>query len=377
VVAVDVVVFVVGLAFVVLTVGSAIRTMVVPRAVPTTVARLVFLLVRYVFVAISGREPDYERRDRVMAYYAPVSLLVLPVVWLTIVLAGYSGMYWGLGVHSVRQAYSLSGSSLLTLGFAHSDSIPRQTLMFTEAGAGVGLLALLITYLPTLYGTFSRREATVALLESRAGGKNSRFGWGPSGVEMLWRYHVIGWRGGLGEMWDRWEVWFVDVEESHTSLPVIAYFRSPQPDRSWVTAAGAVLDAAALSVAVLEGPPQPEAELCIRAGYLALRRVADVFDIHYNPEPQKGDPISITRDEFDTALAYLEEANVPLKADRDQAWLDFAGWRVNYDHVLVALAGLIMAPPALWSGDRATPYRRPRLVRPARSMRDRAARRPK
>jgi hypothetical protein len=43
---------------------------------------------------------------------------------------------------------------------------------------------------------------------------------------------------------------------------------------------------------------------------------------------------------------------VPLKPDREQAWLDFAGWRVNYDQVLIALANLTMAPASMWTGNR-------------------------
>jgi hypothetical protein len=43
---------------------------------------------------------------------------------------------------------------------------------------------------------------------------------------------------------------------------------------------------------------------------------------------------------------------VRVIADRDQAWRDFAGWRVNYDTVLLALAALTLAPPAMWSSDR-------------------------
>jgi len=364
VVAANVAVFVVGVALVVLAAGSAVRTMVVPRAIPSTLSRLIFLAMRYVFLAFVGRSPSYERRDRVMAFYAPISLLIMPIVWLAIVFSGYSCMLWSLGVHPLRRVIAVSGSSLFTLGFAQTNDLPTEVLGFTEAAAGVGLLTLLITYLPSLYATFSRRETTVALLESRAGGADSTFGHGPSGVELLWRYHVIGFRGGLDEVWEQWEAWFVEVEESHTSLPALAYFRSPQPDRNWVTAAGAVLDAAALYESTLDEPRQPAAELCIRAGYLSLRRVADFFGIRYNPGPRKGDPISITRDEYDQACAYLAEAGIALKPDRDQAWRDFAGWRVNYDHVLVALAGLVLAPPALWSGDRAVPFRPQRLLRP-------------
>ena len=85
--------------------------------------------------------------------------------------------------------------------------------------------------------------------------------------------------------------------------------------------------------------------------------VADYFGIEYDPDPRPDDPISVTRREFNLLCVELEAAGVPLKPDRDQAWLDYAGWRVNYDTVLIALCALVMAPPAIWSSDRAVPHK--------------------
>jgi hypothetical protein len=211
------------------------------------------------------------------------------------------------------------------------------------------LVALLIAYLPTMYAAFQRREAAVTLLEVRAGSP-------PSAIEMILRYHRLHGLDRLSEQWRVWEAWFVDIQESHTSLAALVFFRSPRPDHSWVTAAGAVLDAAALTRSTVDTPTDFQADLCIRAGYLALRHIADFFSVPYNDDPQKGDPISVTRQEFDAACELLSAQGVPLKPDRQQAWEDFAGWRVNYDTVLIALAGLTMAPEAPWSSDRADAY---------------------
>ena len=101
----------------------------------------------------------------------------------------------------------------------------------------------------------------------------------------------------------------------------------------------------------------------LRTGFLALRRIADYFGIAYDPDPRPDDPITVSRREFDLLCVELEAAAVPLKPDRDQAWRDFAGWRVNYDEVLVALCALTMAPPAKWSSDRLT-ARRPHAEGP-------------
>jgi hypothetical protein len=353
-IALRVVVFVLGAAIVYLTFGSAVRTVILPRGVPAKLGRAVFLRMRWVFLLWAGPGATYERRDRVMALYGPVSLLVLLGVWVSLVLLGYTAMFWGLGGRSVRAAFTLSGSSILTLGFEHPGELPAIALTFTEAAVGLVLLAMLITYLPSIYGAFARREASVTALEIRAGAP-------PSGVEMIWRYWVLGRVDRLEEVWREWETWFVQVEESHTSFPVLVFFRSPQPDHSWVTASGAVLDAASLIASSVDVPRNVQAEFCIRAGYLALRRIADFFGIPYDRDPKSTDPIAVSRSEYDEVCDRLAEAGVPLKPDRDQAWLDFAGWRVNYDTVLIALAGLTMAPYAPWSSDRSLRAWRPRL----------------
>ena len=88
----------------------------------------------------------------------------------------------------------------------------------------------------------------------------------------------------------------------------------------------------------------------------------------HNPDPHwPEEPISIDRREFDQVCRELDEAGVPLKADLDQAWRDFAGWRVNYDRVLLAMAELTMAPYAPWSSDRSMIERNGRHHRRNRS----------
>jgi hypothetical protein len=347
-------IFLAGVAVVYFTVGSAVRTVILPRGVPAQLGRFVFLHMRTLFRVRAGPGAPYEKRDRVMALYAPVSLLVLLAVWVTLVMGGYVAMFWGLGGRSVRTAFLLSGSSVLTLGFEHAGDVASNVLVFTEAGLGLALLAMLITYLPSIYQAFSRREAGVTALEVRAGSP-------PTGVEMIERYWILGRIDKLTEVWTRWEEWFVDIEETHTSFPALVFFRSPQPDHSWVTAAGAVLDAASIVTSTVDIERDVQAEICIRSGYLALRRIADFFGIPYDPDPEQGDPISVGRDEYDEVCERLAAAGVPLKPDRQQAWIDFAGWRVNYDQVLITLAGLTMAPFAPWSSDRSMREYRPRI----------------
>ncbi|MCB9449989.1 MAG: hypothetical protein H6672_01030 [Anaerolineaceae bacterium] len=337
--------FIAGLLLVGYVLVSAVRSFVLPRGDNVWLTRVTFLAVLRLFWLRTRKAQTYEERDRIMALFAPLALLVLPVVWLVGVLAGYTLMFWAVGVDDFYAAFSTSGSSLLTLGFTPVNTLGTTVLAFSEATIGLGLVALLIAYLPTMYTAFSRREALVTLLEVRAGSP-------PSAVTLIVRAHRIRELRYLTELWVQWELWFAEIDESHTSLAPVNFFRSPAPDRSWVTAAGAVLDAAALMCSAVDVPRTPEPQLCLRAGYLALRHIADFFELSYNPQPLPTDPISIFREEFDVACAELAESGVPVVADLNQAWLDYAGWRVNYDAVLLQLAELMMAPYAPWSSDR-------------------------
>ncbi len=338
-------VFLTGAVIVIRTVLSAIKTFVVPRGEPVYLTRRVFIAIRLFYGIRTDRARSYADRDRIMASYAPFSLLALLPVWLTLIVAGYTGMFWALGAPSWTEAFRMSGSALLTLGFDSPDGVPATILMFSEATLGLMMVALLISYLPTMYSAFQRREAAVTMLEVRAGAP-------PSVVGMISRYHRIHGLDHLTEVWKRWEEWFADVEESHTSLAPLVFFRSPDPNRSWITAAGAVLDTASFMASTLDAPRDPSADLCIRAGFLALRHIAGTLRISYNPDPKPTDPISISRQEYDAVCDELVRRGVPLKPDREQAWCDFAGWRVNYDSVLIAVANLTMAPYAPWSSDR-------------------------
>ncbi|MCU1353424.1 MAG: hypothetical protein JWM05_2633 [Acidimicrobiales bacterium] len=329
---------------------SVVRTVVLPRSEVVALTRGVFLVLRKLFDVLARERRSYDDRDRVMAFYGPLGLMVLAGVWALVALGSFTLVFWGLGAPTPRAAFVASGSSFTTLGFAAPNTLAAHVASVSEAIVGLGLVALLISYLPSIYAAFQRRELLVSLLETRAGSP-------PTAVNLLVRHHRIDMLDQAGDLFAGWEMWFADIEESHTSQGALPFFRSQLPQRSWVTAAGAVLDAAALTLSTVDTPWQPEAALCLRSGYLSLRHIADFFDVPYDPDPPPDGPISIARDEFDAACRTMQEAGVPLKADRDQAWADFRGWRVNYDVVLVTLAGLFMAPYAPWSSDRSIHYR--------------------
>jgi len=346
-------VFIAGLFTVILTLFSALSTFVLPRAARSQLNRVVFGVSRRVFEFILRFVKNYPRRDAIMAYYAPVGLMLLVPTWYFLIALGYAAMYWAFGVGDVVASIRLSGSSLFTLGFETNPSFGITSFMFSEAMLGLIMVALLIAYLPTMYAAFARREQAVNLLEVRAGSP-------PSALEMLLRFNRIHGLDKLGDYWRTWEAWFADIEESHTTLPALIFFRSPRAENSWITAAGAILDTASITLSALDIPYEASAALNIRAGFLALRRIANYFDIPNPQEPRYPEfPICVERAEFDSLLDGLAAAGLPLKPDREQAWRDFAGWRVNYDRSLILLCGLVMAPSASWSSDRAPMFNLP------------------
>ncbi len=345
-VALQAVVFAAGAVLVALTVLSAIRSTILPRGTQSRLSRVVIAAVRAAFRLRSRTVSSYERRDRAMAMLAPIALLCLLALWLLLILAGFTLTFLAIGGRSLAWSIELSGSSMFTLGTTSDSHLFPSLLTYAEAGFGLLLVALTITYLPTIYGAYTRRETGVSLLQVRAGTP-------PRAATMLIRYQRIEQsRYRLTELWRQWEVWFTDVEETHTTFPVLVLFRSAERYQSWIATAGALLDGASFWAGAVKHPKDPDVQLCIRAGYLALRRIADVFGVAYDPDPAPDDPISVSREEWEAAMDEMEAAGVEVLSDRDAAWRAWKGWRVNYDGVLLKLARLVEAPPAPWVSDR-------------------------
>ena len=328
---------------------SALRTVVVPRGEPRKLTALVFLSVRR-SIDLPLRRASAHQREQLLQRYAPVALVLLAGTWAVLVIIGFTPLHWALGDIGWIEALQVSGSSLTTLGFASADDAPSRLVEILEALIGLGLVGLLISFLPTIYNSYSHREILVTQLSSRAGQP-------PSAASFVTRQQSIRGLENLEETWAEWEDWFSFVEESHSSYPSLIYFRSGE-GRSWLTAAGALLDSAAMIEAAVNIPKQPSAALCLRSGFLSLQVVAAQFSIPFNPAPQPDDPIRVSRSEFNECWDSMAAAGVPLVADQDQAWRDWSGWRVNYEDPLLGLCSLAEPPWALWSSDRVEPVKR-------------------
>lgn len=328
---------VIGICLVFGVLASAIRTVVVPRGESSLFTRAVFALVITVFKIPANEKRPYLVRDKWLARQAPTALVLLPFAWSIAVIISFWPIYWAFGAPG-WDGLVISASSLTTLGFERHGTVIVDLTSALQALIGLGLVALMISFLPTIYSRFAEREQSVVQLSLLAGAP-------PDPVVLLTRAWDANAIDTLQLEWRDWETWFVDLGEAHTSFPALNFFRSQEPYISWVTTAGVVLDTAALSMCALE-PPNRKGALMMRTGFDTLRQVADFFDIEYDPDPAPGDPISVRRDRFEELLDELESAGLPLRSDRDAIWKDWAGWRVNYDAVLVALVELTHSPPA-------------------------------
>jgi hypothetical protein len=330
------------------------RTVMLPRAVPAFIARVTFLATRGVLRAAALRSSS-RRREELLSMQGPMGLLTQLATWVTLVAVGFAAVLWAAdgrpaSLVGVGDALRESGSSLTTLGLVHPYRPAGEALAYVEAAVGLSFLALVITYLPTIYGAFSRRETLVSKLSVRAGSP-------PTATGLLSQSWRLGRFDRLEEVWDLWEDWFIEVGETHTSFPQLGFFRSARASTSWVTAAGAVLDAAALIDAGVGPAPDSRAQLCLGAGIDAMSQLASYFGApgHGTDWPQ------LPRETVATTLTELAGTGVPLRCDEEQTWRNFARWRARYERQLLTMAALVDAVPTPWLAQAHFPRHRPPL----------------
>ncbi len=332
------------------TASSVVTTLVVPRRSRSRVPLAVDRAVDACYRLATHRLREYDARDRVLASQASTTILLQLSAWLVLFYAGFTLLLWPLTPDGLGQAAAQAGSSLFTLGYAGPDSPALTVVDYVAAACGLVTVALQVGYLPSLYGAFNRRETEVTLLTSRAGTP----AWGP---ELLART-----RFGFGDddegvvmdaFYLSWERWAADLAESHTNYPVLTRFRSPVALNDWLVGLVAVLDSAALWMALAPSrAPAVEARLCLRMGFTALRALAETLDIEVDHDPDPDAPLLLPYEDYLAGVARLSTTTFQTERTAAQAWPDFRGWRTNYEAVAYALALRLDAVPAPWTGPR-------------------------
>jgi hypothetical protein len=283
--------FAAGVAILIIVVWDAFEVIVLPRRVTRRFRLSSFFYKNLwrLWKSLARFIPSKKARESAFGIFGPISLLILVAVWAVGLVWSFALMQYGSG-SSLNIAgrntgfwtdVYLSGTTFFTLGLG--DVIPRsgmaRALVVTEAGLGFGFLAGVIGYLPFIYGSFSKREVSITLLDSRAGTP-------PSAGELLRRHSYPYGADALRELLKEWELWSAELMESHLSYPVLAYFRSQHDNQSWIASLTAILDTCALIMVGVEGACKRQAELTFAISRHAVVDLSQVFGTSPRPLPQ-------------------------------------------------------------------------------------------
>jgi len=283
-----VVALVAGLLFCLGAVVDAFQTIILPRR-PTgrfRITRLFYIVTWVPWAAVARRIRNRKLREMAYSTYGPGSLLFLLMLWALLLVSGFGLLLFALGtpfadamaapsaLGRLRTDLYVSGTTLFTLGLG--DVVPRslaaRALIVCESGTGLGFVALVIGYVPVLYGAFSRREVSVALLDARAGSP-------PTSVELLRRHSFAGGQETLVVLLIEWERWSAELLESHVSYPILCYYRSQHDNQSWLSALTAILDSCALLISLAPGAASRQAQLTFAMARHALVDLGHVFQL--------------------------------------------------------------------------------------------------
>jgi Ion channel len=287
---VHVVAFVIGLFCCLGVALDAFQTIILPRR-PTgrfQITRLFFIATWAPWVVLAELASNKKVREQIYSIYGPLSLLLLLLLWALLLICGFAMFYFSMrspfGDVMMGKSASVwaqlgtdlyvSGTTLFTLGLG--DVVPHslfaRAVIIFESGVGLGFVALVIGYLPVLYQAFSRREVSVALLDSRAGSP-------PNAAELLRRHAFEGGQEAMTDLLAEWERWAAEILESHISYPILCYYRSQHDNQSWLSALVSILDTCSLLISVVEGASSRQAQLTFVMARHALIDLGQVFGV--------------------------------------------------------------------------------------------------
>jgi hypothetical protein len=280
-----------SIALILVVLWDAFEVIILPRRVTRK-----FRLTRFFYkstwkpwAAVARRMSKSNRRELLLSFYGPVSLLFLLSLWAAGLILGFACLHRSLKIPMKMQDGStgflpyiyFSGSTFFTLGLGDivTGTWTGRLLTILEAGMGLGFLAIVIGYLPVLYQAFSRRELNISLLDARAGS--------PSTAAELLRRHFDGDQFvELSAFLREWERWAAELLESHLSYPVLAYYRSQHSNQSWLGALTTILDATTLVMVGIDGTPAHQAQLTFAIARHAVVDLANVFNTKPHNPPQ-------------------------------------------------------------------------------------------
>jgi Ion channel len=341
-------IFFLGVVTFLIVVWDAFEAIILPRRVTRKFrfTRLFYRSSWQIWKVLLAVVQQPKRRETLLGFYGPISLLVLVAIWAVGLVFSFGLMQFGAGsailANSGSTGFStdmyLSGTTFFTLGLG--DVLPRsglaRFLVVAEAGFGFGFLAAVIGYLPFIYGSFAEREVNISLLDSRAGTP-------PTAGELLRRHSYAQGAEALRELLKDWERWCAELMESHLSYPVLAYFRSQHDNQSWIASLTAILDTCALVMVGIDGACEKQAELTFAIARHATVDLAQVFGVSPVPLPQE----RLTPETLRHIRDVLAEHGLKLR-DGAEADEKLQKLRNMYEPYIYALGAHLSQPLPAW-----------------------------
>jgi hypothetical protein len=333
--------FAVGVVLALGTVVGVMKTLIVPRRswslIPIFIGRNGYRL----FHGIAVRLSSYDLADRFLGFLGPTVIIGILSAFLVSFWIAFALMLLPWADLTLGEAFRESGSSVFTLGFVSTAEPVPTTLDILAGATGMIFVALTIGYLPTLYSEIKRREALVKQLEGWTGVPS----WGP---EILARFALAGAVDRLPELYSSWDSWAAQVADTHLKYPVLTHFRLPRAGNHWLVALLAVMDAAALDLAVRPEHEDGAARLLLDQGAQCLAAVA--YPMRRVDTASHG--AGIDEEQFHHGFERMEAAGFPTADSVASAWRSFAAMRSHYAPRAYELAFWTIAAPAPWSGGR-------------------------
>ncbi len=337
---------------------DAFETVVLPRRVSRQFKLTAWFLRRtwIPWSKIAARIRTSSRQQNFLGYYGPLSLIMLLAFWAASLIFGFGLLQYGIGGHEQLNNETLtfgriiyhSGETFFTLGYG--DIVPTSSgaraLSVLEAGMGFAFLGVVIGYLPVVYGSFSRREIQISMLDARAGSP-------PTAVELLLRLAGSSEDLNIDQLvvdavLRDWERWAAELLESHISYPVLSFFRSQHSNQSWLGALITMLDVTSLLLTGIEGIHPAQAKLTFAVARHAAVDLAQVVNARYDPAA----PARLTDAGLDTLRQTLAAAGLKLRTS-DEAEQKLTKLRSMYEPYLHGMArNLVVTLPPWQHGEK-------------------------
>jgi len=268
-----------GVVLVLVIIWDAFESVLVPRRIGRRVrlTRYFYIVAWRLWRAIAVRLRKPSRREALLGFFGPISLLLLLLCWAAGLIFAFAlievatGQAAGLPPRGFSTLLYASGQTFFTLGygdFTPSTALGRM-LSVIEAGLGFGFLGTVVGYLPTMYGAFSQREIEISLMDARAGSP-------PTAAEFVRRTVRELDDGGVDEILRAWDRWSAQLLETHISYPQLAYYRSQHNNQSWLATLVVILDSTAV---LLARPGAPRASQARRTFAMARHALVDITQI--------------------------------------------------------------------------------------------------